>query len=120
MITYIKNLIAPLDWRNRYFSMYDNYWGFYGPFNVQFDKSDAEIMLNGQWKPLPATIVVDLDQTNYYGDDTATEAPYGYVTYKNNGTTLNSDTSMRIKVRVIYGWGNFKTDWINVEVKKTI
>jgi hypothetical protein len=122
----IKSLIAPYDWRNREFGLrngqqYFNYWGFYGPFTVTFTNTPAtaQIKLNGEWKPIPATIVVE-QAAGPFGGDTATEAQYGYITYKNNGTTLLQDTEMKIKVTVNYGWGTIETDWISVDVKKTI
>ena len=41
---------------------------------------------------------------------------YGYITYKNNGTTLNAATEMQVRVLVTYGWGQILTPWITVKV----
>lgn len=45
---------------------------------------------------------------------------YGFITYKNNGTTVNKGFIIRVKVTVTYGWGDILTDWINVDVASTI
>ena len=44
----IKNIVRPIDWRNRQFSSYPNYWGYYGPFQVTFTNTveTAKIKLN--------------------------------------------------------------------------
>ena len=45
--------------------------------------------------------------------------PYGYVTYKNNGTGV-SDFNIFLNVEVTYGWGVIVKEGINVPVKATI
>jgi hypothetical protein len=116
----IKDLISPVDWRDRELRLYkyNNYWSYYGPFTVTFDRADAEcdFQTKGTYKPIPATLDLQLDATpNKYGSD----APYGYVTYHNNGTKLQDDRTIRMKVTVEYGWGKIKTPWIYVTVAET-
>ena len=110
----IEDLIAPSDWRGRAFSEHANYWGFYGPFSVAFDRKDAECDLNGQRQPVPATI--ELAQVTTLP---GVASMYGFITYKNNMTSVNSDFNIYVKVTVTYGWGKIMTDWITVPVKST-
>ena len=110
----IEDLIAPSDWRGRKFSEHANYWDFYGPFNVVFDRKDAECDLNGQRQPVPATI--ELAQVPTLPGQTS---KYGFITYKNNLTTVNSNFNIFVKVTVTYGWGKIKTGWITVPVEAT-
>ena len=113
----LEDLIDPSDWRGRAFSTYTNYWGFYGPFSVSFDKANAECNLNGSFAPVPATIELDMASAGTMGKKTS---KYGFITYKNNGTTVNKGFIIRVKVTVTYGWGDILTDWINVDVASTI
>ena len=112
----IKNIVRPIDWRNRQFTgSYSNYWGYYGPFKVSFTNTEetAKIKLNGTWQAIPATIDVNYaDPGSFAGGNDE----YGYITYKNNGTTLNSATEMQVRVWVTYGWGKILTPWITVKV----
>ena len=131
----IADGINPYDWRGRYFSEYANYWGYYGPFEVEFDLENAECDLNGTYAAVPETIiltqcppgnqifadypqvtghhikVVDLPAENASG--------HGFLTYLNNSTVVTKDFNIRIKADVKYGWGVIKTDWIIIPVKKT-
>ena len=113
----LEDLIDPSDWRGRAFSKYTNYWGFYGPFSVSFDKANAECNLNGNVAPVPATIELGMAAAGTMGNKTS---KYGFITYKNNGTTVNKGFIIRVKVTVTYGWGDILTDWINVDVASTI
>jgi hypothetical protein len=45
---------------------------------------------------------------------------YGFITYKNNGTTVNAAYNIYVKVTVKYGWGEIVTDYITVPVSTTI
>ena len=112
----IEDLIAPSDWRGRSFSGHDNYWDFYGPFSVEFDRKDAECDLNGVRRAVPATIELAQTNTTSMGGVTS---KYGFITYKNNGTVLNTNFNLFVKVTVTYGWGAIKTDWITIPVKAT-
>ena len=85
---------------------------------MTFDRADAQcdFQTKGTFKAIPATLDLQLDATpNKYGAD----APYGYVTYHNNGTKLQDDRQIRLKVTVEYGWGTIKTPWIYVNVAET-
>jgi len=113
----LEDLIAPYDWRGRQFSQYDNYWDFYGPFSVVFDRDDAECNLDGVRQAVPATIELTQINATSYGGKTS---KYGFITYKNNGTTVKEPFEIYVKVTVTYGWGDIKTDWITVPVAKTI
>ena len=113
----LEDLIDPSDWRGRAFSKYTNYWDFYGPFSVTFDKANAECNLNGSFAPVPANIELDMAGRGTMGNKTS---KYGFITYKNNGTTVNKRFIIRVKVTVTYGWGDILTDWINVDVASTI
>lgn len=117
----LEDLISPSDWRGRAFSSYANYWDFYGPFSVTFDRNDAECDLNGVRGKVPAQMELNLvgAGTMGTGGNTKTSA-YGFITYKNNGTTVNSPFNIFVKVTVSYGWGDLKTDWITVPVNTTI
>ena len=46
-------------------------------------------------------------------------APFGYVTYKNNGTAVDQDYNLYLKFKITYKWGEFLTDFITVPVAKT-
>ena len=114
-------MIAPYDWRNRNFSDYTNYWGFYGPFEITADIDHAECDLNGVRQGVPATVELKVntdDATMGNGRDAKT-SDYGFITYKNNGTKVSA-FNLYIKVTVDYGWGTIQTGFITVPVKSTI
>ena len=116
----LEDLIAPYDWRDRYFSDYANYWGFYGPFTITADVDNAECDLNGVRQAVPVTVELkaNTDKTMGSGDDKK-ESDYGFITYKNNGTKVSA-FNIYVKVTVDYGWGTIKTDFIKVPVSSTI
>lgn len=110
----MDKLVVLHDWRTRYFSQYPNYWGYYGPFSFEADLANAtcDLEVNGSTaeKPVPSTI--ELNQV--------AGSPYDLITYKNNGTVVNKDFNIFVKVKVNYGWGTFWTDKITIPVTKTI
>lgn len=110
----MDKLVVLHDWRTRYFSQYPNYWGYYGPFSFEADLANAtcDLEVNGSTaeKPVPSTI--ELKQV--------AGTPYDLITYKNNGTVVNKDFNIFVKVKVNYGWGTFWTDKITIPVTKTI
>jgi len=114
----VKDLINPSDWRGRLFSKYTNYWGFYGAFKVVIDTETVECNLNSERQKVPATI--ELSQTDNTVKMGGKTADYGYLTYKNNGTSTQADFNLYVRATVTYGWGVITTDWITVKVKKTI
>lgn len=125
----IAKVIDPSDWRKLKFSDNPNYWDYYGPFTIRFDVYNAQAYLNGRWDSLPATI--DINQSvagsnvisTKDGKKTATlenAAKYGYLTYCNNGVVVDKAFQIRVKAEVEYGWGVIMTDWITIDVNKTI
>ncbi len=116
----LEDLIAPYDWRDRYFSDYANYWGFYGPFKITADVDNAECDLNGTRQAVPVTVELKANTYTTMGSgDDAKTSKYGFITYKNNGTKVSA-FNIYVKVTVEYGWGTIKTDFITVPVSSTI
>ena len=116
----LEDLIAPYDWRDRYFSDYANYWGFYGPFTITADVDNAECDLNGVRQAVPVTVELKANTNTTMGSgDDAKTSQYGFITYKNNGTKVSA-FNIYVKVTVEYGWGTIKTDFITVPVSSTI
>lgn len=130
----IADIIDPYDWRGRYFSKYANYWGYYGPFEVEFDLETAECDLNGTYAAVPETIILTqcpagnqifADHPQGTGHIKTATLPaekasaHGFLTYLNNGTVVTKDFNIKIKADVKYGWGVIKTKWIIIPVKKT-
>ena len=116
----LEDLIAPYDWRDRDFSDYTNYWGFYGPFKITVDTKTAECDLNGVRQAVPVTVELKVEPkgTMGSGKDIKT-SDYGFITYKNNGTKVSA-FNLYIKVTVEYGWGTIQTGFITVPVDSTI
>ena len=122
----IEDLIAPYDWRGRYFSEYENYWGFYGPFEITVDLENVKCDLNNEIQPIPKTVILETktfdEMKELVGEEKAKdlkETDYGYVTYKNNGTGV-SDFNIFLNVTVKYGWGEIMKEGIKVPVAATI
>ena len=122
----IEDLIAPYDWRGRYFSEYENYWGFYGPFEIEVDLENVTCDLNNVMQKIPVTVILENktfeEMKELVGEEAAKdleETEYGYITYKNNGTGV-SDFNIFLNVKVKYGWGEIVKDGIKVPVAATI
>ena len=141
----IEDLIDPADWRDRKFSNFNNYWGFYGVENVLIDTNNAKANFGNGWVELPTNLVVGQDnmqgQTTVSGNKYYTNKPklddngqiqrdnnnriiyeeaksvYGFFTYKNNGTTLLEDFQIQVTVKVTYKWGEITSAPIIVPVK---
>ena len=137
----IEDLIDPADWRDRKFSNFNNYWGFYGVENVLIDTNNAKANFGNGWVELPTNLVVGQDNiptTNIYYtnkpelDDNGqikrdpntnriiykpATSVYGFFTYKNNGTTLLDDFQIQVTVKVTYKWGEITSAPIIVPVK---
>ena len=145
----VMNIVQLKDWRERLFSLsntapadpnnYFSYWvgtaaafdlsvtpvttdeagGYYGIQTIEL-ADGSECDLNGIRQAVPATIVLAQqdDATNL--TSAGNVYPFGYVTYKNNGTTVTADYNLFLKFKVTYIWGEFTTDFITVPVKKTI
>ena len=138
----IMDMVSLSDWRGRTFgkyvdgdfSSYWNYWltnattpgGYYNVKSIVLDTATAECDLNGTRQPVPATIVLKMygkgdgpSGTPVSTDVAADKAPFGYVTYKNNGTALDQNCNLYLKFKITYKWGEFLTDFIKVPVAKT-
>ncbi len=141
----IEDLIDPADWRDRKFSNFNNYWGFYGVEDVKIDTEHAKANFGNGWVELPSNLVVGQDnmqgQTTESGNKYYTNKPlldangqiqrdennrikyeeaksvYGFFTYKNNGTTLLDDFQIQVTVKVTYKWGEITSAPIIVPVK---
>ena len=141
----IEDLIDPADWRDRKFSNFNNYWGFYGVSNVLIDTNNAKANFGNGWVELPSNLVVKQDniqgQTTVSGNTYYTNKPqldangqiqrdannriiyepatsvYGFFTYQNNGTTLLEDFQIQVTVKVTYKWGEITSAPIIVPVK---
>ena len=121
----LEDLIDPYDWRGRHFNnedgQYSNYWGFYGPFEVEVDTKNAECNLNGVRQAVPVTVDLKQNAETTMGTGlNAKESEYGFLTYKNNGNVVTADFEIYVKVKVNYGWGTILTAWITVPVGSTV
>ncbi len=136
----VEDLLDPVDWRGLKFSDNTFFWDYYGPFNIVLDIAGAECNLNdpNTWIKVPRTIILTqtdpkitsitdpIDGTTVTLVDAKGKAltePVdinGYLTYKNNKTVLTGDFQIRIKAKISYGFGWFDTDWIYIDVAKTI
>ena len=128
----IEDLIDPIDWRDRLFSKYTNYWGYYGPFEILVDIETAECDLNGERQKVPQTIILTQEAagaTQLTDPVTGKKVTLskkdakninGYLTYKNNGTNVTKDFNIYVKAKVKYGFGWIDSAWITVPVAKTI
>lgn len=111
----LEDLIAPVDWRGFSFKDNANYWDYYGVFRITPDLENAECDLNGVRAKVPATIQLNETKTQVGAD-----SKFGFVTYRNNGTNVQKEFNLYIKVNVEYGWGVIQTDFIKVPVKPTV
>lgn len=116
----LEDLIAPYDWRDRYFSEYPNYWDYYGKFKIKALTAEAECDLNGVRGAIPVTVELKPEPAGTMGTGKdAKTSNYGFISYKNNGTKVSA-FNIYIKVEVEYGWGIIYTDYITVPVASTI
>lgn len=127
----IEDLINPYDWRlepgtthNRYFSDHENYWGYYGLFDVQVDLDNVTCDLTADGS-VPVTVILkQMTAEELKGavpaDVKLPETKYGYLTYVNNGTGVE-EFHLFLNVTVKYGWGTITTEKpITVKVESTI
>lgn len=119
-------LLDPVDWRNRLFTSYPNFWGFYGPFDIHVDVSSAECDLNGMRQSLPSNIIltqVNPGATSVKDPVTGSTVSlpsnsYGFLTLKNNNASITSDFNIFIKVWGTHGFGSFESAWVTIPVAK--
>lgn len=127
----IEDLINPYDWRlepgtthNRYFSDHENYWGYYGLFDVQVDLDNVTCDLTADGS-VPVTVILkqmtaEELKSAVPADVKLPETKYGYLTYVNNGTGVE-EFHLFLNVTVKYGWGTITTEKpITVKVESTI
>ena len=120
----LEDLIAPYDWRGRSFADYENYWGYYGPFEIFVDFESASCDLSGMEGKVPNTLelkqltVEEAIAEGLVAKDDENISEYGYVTYKNNGNHVKTFT-LTLPVKVSYGFGIIDTN-VDVEVAETI
>lgn len=116
----LEDLLDPYDWRGRLFSAYENYWGYYGPFDITADIENATCNLGGDdtfSTVIPNTIELkQLEPAEGQSDWDPTN--YGYLTYKNNGTHVK-DFQIKMPVKVSYGFGTITAN-VYITVKETI
>ena len=80
--------------------------------------------MNGERQALPSTIELNKSKsTDKFYDakgKVITNDDLGYLTYKNNGTTVNKAFNIFVKVKVTYKWGVIESSEITVPVKATV
>ena len=140
----IEDLISPSDWRseldskkwiagaeygkNRQFSNYPNFWGYYGPFEVDVDLANVKCDLNGRIAAKPAYLQIDRktyeDMADIITDKEVykklAKSNFGYITYKNNGQVISTAFNLFMNVTVKYGWGYIEVKDVKVPVSTTI
>jgi hypothetical protein len=140
----IEDLISPSDWRseldskkwiagaeygkNRQFSNYPNFWGYYGPFEVDVDLANVKCDLNGRIAAKPAYLQLDRKTYEEMADIITDKEAYkklakskfGYITYKNNGQVISTAFNLFMNVTVEYGWGFITVEGVQVPVSTTI
>ena len=143
----IADLLNPIDWRQRKFSEYPNYWGYYGvqigedknnfDFEVVIDTNNVECEIAGKRQPILDGMFIkqvftsdtkSSDGKSFVVNDPVrasktVEIPVnasGYLMYFNNGRHLTADFKLFVKATLHYGFGYYNTDWVTIPVRKTI
>ena len=125
----LKDLVNPTDWRGYQFTGTNDFlWKYYGVTEItpvdENGKVVAECDLNGERQALPSTIELNKSKsTDKFYDakgKVITNDDLGYLTYKNNGTTVNKAFNIFVKVKVTYKWGVIESSEITVPVKATV
>lgn len=122
----LEDLINPVDWRNRQFKNYPNYWQYYGieKIEVAEDMTWDAVMVDGKPDGVPENIVVEADYetkeiTIGEGKDAKTyKSDYGFLCYR-NGNLKAKNFNFFVKVKVTYAWGVIETTEITVPVHET-
>lgn len=124
----LEKLITPTDWRNNTansFAENSNYWEYYGVQNISVDITKVTCNLNGvSGTPLPKNIILDVVEGNFKKDEytfgtASTKSLFGFLTYRNNQTTVQEPYELTVPVKVTYKWGVIETT-VKVKVTKTI
>ena len=129
----VKDLLDLYDWRGHMFADEEGLWDYYGVDTIivvtNGAKTDGGFNLAGT---LPGDIqlvqrsAADFTakywdvQSNAYKNYPAYVAPYGYLTYRNQGPAINSDYHIWVPVKINYDWGWYETsdeEMIKITVK---
>ena len=122
----LEDLINPIDWRNREFKKFPNYWKYYGieKIEVADDMTWDAVLVDGKPDGVPSNIVVEADYetkeiTIGEGKDAKTyKSDYGFLCYR-NGNLKAKNFNFFVKVKVTYAWGVIETTEIQVPVHET-
>lgn len=124
----LEKLITPTDWRNNTansFAENTNYWQYYGVKKISVDLKKVTSNLNGESGTLlPTDIKLGLEGGEFdtnghtFGTPEA-KSLFGFLTYKNNGTSVQEPYELTVPVKVTYKWGVIETN-VKVKVTKTI
>jgi len=121
----VTQIVSLYDWRYEwkeasaakygFTSTQVDYYGYYAVDSIVIDDTNIDCDLNGIKQPLPTTLIVKYYNLQKEGTDLGdlanstvvknTKDKYGYLTYYNNGTTVNGDFSLFVDVVVYYKWG---------------
>ena len=138
----LSDILDLVDWRyedagsdvRRSFSKYENYWDYYGPFEIVADTLAATCNLNhdDDFKtPLPNTakfkqmtydellaVVPDLKtvEDGKYADPDNLHTDF--LIYSNNQSSLKEDFAIKVPIKIKYGFGTVDAV-VEIAVKKT-
>ena len=108
-----------VDWRDRDFVNHPSFWEYYGPFTCNFHTNTAVCNLsidgNNSWKPIPNTIEFKYEPTPWLGHSNR----FGWLTYKNNGNNVDEDFYIKVDLDIIYGWGTYTINDVQILVQST-
>ena len=138
----LSDILDLVDWRfedagsdvRRSFSKYENYWEYYGPFEIVADTLAATCNLNHDEDfktPLPNTaqfkqmtydellaVVPDLKtvENGKYADPDKLHTDF--LIYSNNQSSLKEDFAIKVPIKIKYGFGTVDAV-VEIAVKKT-
>lgn len=116
----VLDIVALSDWRAKEgdngaysFKKNDNYYKYYNVSAIEADLTKVTANFGNGYVAKPSTL--EMTQT-----PATAEAPYGTITYKNNGSGVQKAFTLRIPVKVTYKWGEIVSAVIEVPVAKTV
>ncbi len=109
----IRKMVNLSDWRNgtgyvSTFAQYPWYYQYYGVYSITPDLATIKTDLNGTKVPIynfPALLVAY--EPSIPGVNPP--APYGYLTYRNNGGVFGVEFNLFVPVTIEYVWGSIST-----------
>ena len=118
----VTDLVDLYDWRNHKFADEEGLWDYYGIDTIVVITDNATTdggfntagTLSGDIK-LVQYAAADFTakywdaKNKVWKDYDATDAPYGYLTYRNLGTDLKKEYHIWVPVKVNYDWGWYET-----------